>query len=342
MTYKVLNVPDLYHEGSGYLNIPAVLALGYPFTIIITLRGGGKTYGALSYMVDDGYKFIYFRRTKIAAELAASADYNLFKKLNRDKGYGVETSFSARLGTGSFTRDGQTIGYITALSTVAGIRSIDGSDIDFLIFDEFIPQPEEKRLYDTFKAWSNADETINRNREADGGTAARRLLMANADTIYGDIVAGYKIGDALLWMQESGTEVLEFSPDMLLVRPGMAELLERKKDTALYRVTAGSDFSRVALENEFRIEDRERIKKQPVREYVPVCYHNGVCFFRHKTLIKWYVSTKKTGKPKMYSGTDADRRRFLNENPAIWPAYLNKRIIFEDLAAQQAFLSIFM
>lgn len=340
MEYKALNVPDLY-TGSGYLNMEAVLALGYPFTIIITLRGGGKTYGALSYMVEHGQRFIYFRRTKIAAELAASADYNLFKKLNTDKGYGVFTAFSARTGTGAFSRDGDVIGYITALSSVAGIRSIDGSDINFLIFDEFIPQPEEKRLYDAFLAWSNADETINRNREADGGQPARRLLMANADTIYGDIVAGYGIGDALLWMQETGTEAVEFSPDMVLLRPGMAELLERKKDTSLYRVTAGSDFSRVALENEFRIEDRERIKKQPVREFLPVCFHHGICFFRHKSNNKWYVSRKKSGRPKMYKETDADRRRFLNENPGIWPAYLAKRIIFEDLGAQQAFLSIF-
>ena len=338
--YKIVEIPELY-TGSGYLNIPAILALGYPFTIIVALRGGGKTYGGLSWMLDNNKRFLYFRRTRNAAEIAASGPFNLFKKLNADKSYGVETSWVNKLGIGTFTREGETAGYITSLSTFAALRSIDGSDIEFLILDEFIPQPEEVNRYDLFTAWSNADETINRNREADGLPPARRLLMANSDLIYGDIIAGYDIGDTLLWMQETGTEAVEVSRDMLVLRPGMKVLQERKRDTSLYRVTAGSDFSRVALENEFRIEDRERIRKQPLNEYQAFCRIRGITFYKHKTLQKMYVSRRTKGRPKTYAETDSDFKRFLNDNPGIWPCYLNKRMIFEDLGAQQIFLRLF-
>ena len=340
MDYKVLEIPELY-TSSGYLNMESILALDYPFTIIVALRGGGKTYGALSYMIDYNYRFLYFRRTRNAAEIAATAQFNLFKKLNADKGYGVTTSYNAKLGVGTFTQDDVVAGYITSLSTFSALRSIDGSDIDFLIFDEFIPQPEEPRRYDAFAAWSNADETINRNREADGWQPARRLLMANSDQIYGDIIAGYDIGDALLWMQENGVEAVEISKDMLILRPGMQDLMERKKDTSLYRVTEGSDFQRVALENKFKIEDRERIRKQPLNEYAAFCRIRGITFYKHKTLQKMYVTRRTKGRPKTYADTDSDFKRFLNDNPGIWPCYLNKRMIFEDLGAQQIFLRLF-
>lgn len=340
MEYKKIEIPELY-TSSGYLNMEAVLALGYPFTVIVALRGGGKTYGALSWMLDHNKRFLYFRRTRNATEIACTAQFNLFKKLNSDKGYNVETSYSAKLGIGTFTRDGETAGYIASLSTFAALRSIDGSDIDFLVFDEFIPQPEEAHRFDLFTAWSNADETIGRNRESDGLQPCRRLLMANSDLIYGDIIAGYNIGDAYLWMQETGTEAVEISKDMLLLRPGMAELMERKKDTSLYRVTAGSDFARVALENQFKIEDRERIKKQPLNEYAAFCRIRGITFYKHKSLQKMYVSRRSKGRPKTYQDTDSDFKRFLNDNPGIWPCYLNKRMIFEDLGAQQIFLKLF-
>lgn len=338
--YEILEIPELY-TSSGYLNMEAILALGYPFTVIVALRGGGKTYGALSWMIEHERTFLYFRRTRNATEIAATAQFNLFKKLNADRGYGVQTSYSQKLGIGTFTQDGDICGYITSLSTFAALRSIDGSDIDFLILDEFIPQPEEVNRYDLFTAWSNADETINRNREADGNAPARRLLMANSDLIYGDIIAGYDIGDILLMMQETGIEAVEVSHDMLLLRPGMKDLQERKRDTSLYRVTAGSDFSRVALENEFRIEDRERIRKQPLNEYTAFCRIRGITFYKHKTLQKMYVTRRTKGRPKTYADTDSDFKRFLNDNPGIWPCYLNKRMIFEDLGAQQIFLKLF-
>lgn len=341
MTYETLEIPELY-TSSGYLNMEAILALGYPFTVIVALRGGGKTYGALSWMIEHERTFLYFRRTRNAAEIAASGPFNLFKKLNADLGYGVTTTWTNKLGIGTFTQDGDTAGYITSLSTFAALRSIDGSDIDFLIFDEFIPQPEEVNRYNLFTAWSNADETINRNREADGQPPARRLLMANSDLIYGDIIAGYDIGDLLLWMQETGTEAAEASPDMLVLRPGMQDLQERKRDTSLYRVTAGSDFSRVALENQFKIEDRERIKRQPLREYVPMCRIRGITFYNHKSENRIYVTRRASGvPPRVYADTDSDFRRFQNENPSIWPCYLGKRMIFEDLGAQQIFLQLY-
>ena len=47
----------------------AVISAPYPFIIVISGRGGGKTYGSLRYCIEHGIKFLYLRRTKTILEL---------------------------------------------------------------------------------------------------------------------------------------------------------------------------------------------------------------------------------------------------------------------------------
>lgn len=53
---------DLYTEG-GWVNIPAVSALGAWCNIIIGKRQVGKTYGTLLYELKNDKPFLYLRRT---------------------------------------------------------------------------------------------------------------------------------------------------------------------------------------------------------------------------------------------------------------------------------------
>lgn len=335
-------IEDLYTAG-GYINLPAVLNLGYKYTIIISLRGGGKTYGCLKYMIDTGEKFMYFRRNDRSLKLAISPDFHIFRELDEDQGRNIQPLQVPKIGIGKFMEDGETIGYAANLSTFASIRSIGNVrslGLKWLVFDEFIPQSDEVRRYDLFDAWSNAEETLVRNTELEG-YEVRRLLMANTDTIRGDIVAGYRIGDAYMLMQEGGVEALEYSPDMLLLRPGCAELAAKKADTALYRVTSGSDFSEVALKANFLIEDRPHIKRKNLQEYRAIAAVGGICVYKHKSRAEWYVSETVAGKPKIYKPGEIDRARYMRENTAIWLAHLRNKVYYETLQAQTLFLKIY-
>lgn len=328
-----------------YLNMPVILDLNFPYTVIISMRGGGKTYGALQEMVRRRERFIYFRRTDRSLKMCVSPYYHVFRELNVNNGWDIEPDYNRELNLGVFrdNKSEEIIGYAANLSTFAGIRSIGSAKalgIKWLIFDEFIPQQGEIRRYDIFDAWSNADETLTRNSADDW--PVRRLLMANADTIRGDIVSGYNIGDAYMHMQESGQEVLAVSMDMLLLRPGCAELAAFKADTPLYRVTSGSHFNDVALKNKFTISDRSKIGKKNLAEFTPVCGINGIYVYRHKNRRgEYYISPTAAGKMKLYKEGTAELKRYMRDQTALWRAYLRGKMYYETLQVQTIFLRIY-
>lgn len=341
---KPVEIRDLYEAGGLYINLPAILNLGYKYTIIVSLRGGGKTYGCLKYMLENHEKMIYFRRSKPALYMAADKDLHMYRRINTDLNRDVVPQINEKTGLASFREGDELIAMAASLSTFASIRSIGSArdlGISWLVFDECIPQPDERRTYDVYSAWRHAEETLIRNDELQGETVCRRLLMANADQIYGDIVAGFGIGDELMVMQDMGMEAAEHSEDVLILRPRCDALRAAKEDTALYRTSGGSEFSSVALDNQFMIRDRGDIKKQPLHEFIPIASINGICVYRHKTRKVYYVSEKITGKPKVYERTDADRRRYLRDHMRIWKAYMARRVSFESLTAQMTFFKIY-
>lgn len=337
---KPVYIPGGLYAAGGFIDLPAVLALGYKYTVIISMRGGGKTYGALKYCVEHEEPFMYFRRNLKSLKMCASPAFHIFRPLNKAEGRDVKARFDASLEIGYFTEADALRGYAVNLSTFAGIRSIGSASalgIKWLIFDEFIPQADEVKRYDLFEAWRQAEETLVRN-DAIGGEEPRRLLMANADTIRGDIVRGYRIGDAFMEMQETGAELAELNAHMLLVRPGCAELVEAKKETALYQV---SDDNAVMLHNTFLIEDRQKIGRRSLSEYVARCSYSGICIYKHKTRPEYYISQTVSGKPKKYGEGAAEHRRFIRDNTPVWKAYMRDKVYYESVQAQTLFLRIY-
>lgn len=336
-------IDNLYCEGGKYINFPSILDLGYKTTVIISLRGGGKTYGALKYMIEHGERFMYFRRNGRSLEMATDENFHIFTELNADLGRHITPSLNHKTGLGIFSEDDEIIGYAANLGTFGAIRSIGSAKalgIKWLIFDEFIPQAEETRRYDLFDAWMNAVETLTRNAEIEN-YKVHRLLMANADTIRGDVVAGLNIADDYLAMQENGIEAAIHSGDMLLVRPQCDVLMKLKADTSLYRDAAGTDFASVALGNMFRVDDRPLIVSRNLREYIPIAAIDGICIYRHKSRREYYVSGTVSGKPKTYSAGEADHKRYMRDNLAIWQAFLNKRVFYDSVRTQTAFRKLY-
>lgn len=327
---------------NGYLDMGAVLSAPYPFTMIIGARGTGKTYGALKCCMEQGRRFLYFRRTSRILDIISDPAYNPFKVINRDTGRDIVPEAGKGI-TKFIDREagGELIGYASALSTFANLRGFDGSDITTLIYDEFIPEPQERVTFNAYTALLNAIETVGRNREFTGGDPLKVLLMSNSDLIYSDIIAGFRAGQALFEMQETGEEVRELSKDFLLIRPKSEAFKEQKEQTALYRITAGSDYAAVALENKFPIEDRQRLGKRSLKEFKAVAAVKGLCIYRHKSAAIYYVSSKISGAPKEYDNTVADVKRFVRENINVWRAAEKRKVYYESIDVQIKFKEVF-
>lgn len=336
-------LPELHYTKEGFLEMGELLddSSSFPYLVVISSRGGGKTYGTLKWLIESGKKFIYFRRSKQILDIISDPAYHPFKRLNADLGWDIHPKSGRGL---TALMDGQhpePVGYMAALSTFSNVRGFDASDVKVLVWDEFIPEPSDRITFNMFTAWANAIETVNRNRELQGEETVRVIMLSNSDLIYGDVVAGFHIGDELLMMQEEGTEMLQHSRDMLLVMPQLRDFIDKKKDTALYRLTAGSDFSGVALNNTFPIEDRSMIGERPLKEYVPVCVVCGICIYKHKQERVYFASRHVSGDPPVYSNNKTDLRRFLRTYHGIYAAYLKKRISYSGVDVQTVIRKIF-
>lgn len=332
---------ELYLE-NNFLNMEGILRDPHPFIVVIGARGTGKTYGTLKACVENGIRFMYLRRTARILELIMDPALHIFKRLNADQSWEIRPELSKSLGRFyNDQRSGELIGYAAALSTFANIRGFDGSDIDVLIYDEFIPEPTERQTFNSYTALLNAAETIGRNRELEGRPPLKMLLLSNSDLIYSDIIAGLKIGDMLYQMQEESREVYDVSPDLLLIRPASEAFAEEKAKTALYRLTSGQSYAAVALENRFPIEDRDRIKERPLREYIPLAEISGICIYRHKSNGTLYVTDRVSGTPAHYENNEAERRRFLRNHPSVWRLFQKKKVYFSGIDVQTRFKSIY-
>ena len=339
----MVDLGEIYEPG-GYLDMGRIISAPYPFIVAVGCRGCGKTFGTLKYVLEQDVRFMYMRRTAKQLSIVCNPIFNPFKALNEKLRVEVVPSVSDNYGVFhrlDDTEKGRLIGYAAALSTFANLRGFDGSDVKLLVWDEFIPEPSESVKFDEFSAFCNAVETLNRNRELSGDPAVKVVMLSNSNLLYGGIVAGFHLGDELLEMQETGTELLEHSPDMLLVRPRSDAFVERKQDTALYRLTAGTSFSSMALDNRFTVEDRERIRPRPLREYIPLADIKGVVIYKHKSDGTFYASRIRSGTPKVYKDTESDRRRFLREQVAVWKAFNRRKLYFESVDVQDAYLQIY-
>lgn len=336
---------QLYTDNGLYLNFPDILATPYKRIMIISMRGGGKTYGALQELKKRGERFVYFRRTDKALAMALDRDYHIYNELNINNGWDVRPKINSKTGVGRFEEDGEPIAYCFNLSTFSRIRSIGTAKalgVKWLVFDEFLPEQKEPHRYDTFTAWNHADETLTRNAELEG-YEVRRLMMANADTIRGDMLAGFDVADEFMMMQETGIEIYEHSPDFLLLRPHCDALMKLKSGTSLYQETAGSGFSDVALSNTFMIEDRQMIGSRNLSEYRPVAAISHICIYRHKSRKgEYYISDAIAGKPrKVYGPGESERTRFIRENTPVYLAYMRNKVYYSSVKCQTRFLQVY-
>lgn len=330
------------YSDNGYLNMQGIAAEGYPFTFIVSGRGFGKTYGALDDVKENDIPFMYMRRTQAQVDLCMVEDFSPFKTLNRDKGWNVKLKKLNKYNSIFYTEQPDSIkvhGYTCALSTVANLRGFDASNIERIIYDEFIPERHEKPIKNEADALWNAYETMNRNRELTGSKPIQLICLANSNEIANPIFESLGLIRVADKMNKTGNECFrDDNRGILLVMPSRSSIGVKKSNTALYRLTKGSEFSQMALENSFRV-NRQHIDPRPLVEYTPVCIVGDLCIYRHKSSRRLYATTHKTGAFKNnYSTSDSDILRYRRTFNSHWDLYIDDLIDFEDVLAEKLFL----
>ena len=328
----------IYYPDSGYVNIGGILCEGYPFNFICGGRGTGKTYDALRTARNKGIKFILLRRTQAQADLISKPEFSVFKPLNEDQGWNIIPERVSKYNSAFVENDVQ-IGYTVALSTLSNMRGFDASDVQIIIYDEFIPEKHERPIKNEADALWNAYETINRNRELKGVAPVQLLCLANANDITNPVFESLGLIRIADRMQKKGTEIwTDDKRGIQLIMLHRSPISRKKGQTVLYNLTEGSGFSRMSLDNSFNV-DRQHVRPRPLGEYTPVCGIGELFIYRHKSDPRLYCTTHKAGVfSRHFTTSDTDllfyRRIFCHH----WEMYIQNQIDFEDVLSEKLFL----
>lgn len=271
-------------------------------SIIIGGRGIGKTYGALDYLIRNKKRFIYMRNTKTQIAESASEFGNPFKRLNKDKGYDIHIYPEKEHFNIIDDSTGLNIGYACPLSIFENYRGADLSDVDYVLFDEFI---EIRTLtFDQHKCFVNMRETVGRNRELFGEDPLYNILLSNSQSLNNPILVGYNLIPIIEGMKRSGQQKHK-SKNMLLMLPE-SEISELKKNTSLYENLKGTKMWKENLENEFANDSFYGVVKRNIKEYKPLCQIDDMYIYIHKSTMKKYVcNIQSTNIPKFSSRDNA-------------------------------------
>lgn len=293
---------------SGYLNWENILALPVAHIFIIGGRGIGKTYGILEYEIKHSVQFIFVRRTQTQVDEIAVPTKNPFKTLNTDNGWEIIPK-SASKNTYQFINqtnpeDIKPVGDIVALSTFANIRGFDGSDKDHLLVDEFIPELHQNTLRGEADAVFNMIETINRNREFVGRDPLKCIFMSNSTSADNPIFIELGLVSLVMKLSQK-KEFIYVNKDrqIAIIMPMDSPISEKKKDTALYKMTKGTSFYNSAILNDFVNNNPRNIASRSLKEYRPLVKAGEICIYKHKSKNLLYVSLHASGKPPSYSSS---------------------------------------
>lgn len=327
---------------NGYLDIHSILSEAMPFNFIVGGRGIGKTYGALKECIESGRRFLLLRRTQAQADLISKPEFSPFKKLCDDNGWQITTfpvtKYNALIGDYDYNEDDKLVrvgakiyGYTAALSTFSNLRGFDASDVDTIIYDEFIPELHERPIKNEFSALMNCYETVNRNRELQGKPPVQLVCLANANDVGNPVFVGLDLVKTGMKMLDKKWEYTKDSKrGILLLMLQRSPISAGKANTALYRLTSGTEFSKMSLNNEFSYNEVGNIRPMPLNEFKPVAIVGKLCIYKHKSKQQFYCSTHKSGSPPEYGDGPQDLRRFKKAFGWVYVEYLKNNIFFED------------
>lgn len=340
---------------NGYIDMEhIILHSRTPFIFMNGGRGTGKTYGALRCSILYNMKMLYLRRTQVQVDIIKTVEMNPFKALNAKENFDIYpfklTKYNSILAHGYYDDENKLkmklngeIGYTAALSTFASLRGADFTDVDIIIYDEFIPEETANAIRGEYMALMNLYETVNRNREVEGRKPCILLCMSNSTNAANAIYMGAKITTLAYEMSAKGIseKVDEKRGYTLYVLPE-TEIGTKKRETALYKF-AGKSYIEHSIENKFTRDCPAPVSSRSLSGYNPLVTIGELTIYYSKDKTKLYVTNHCSGSAPKFEcvGNDLfvfrrnyDRRlfRYMVRNLVEYEKYEYEILLKEYLA----------
>lgn len=318
------------------------------FIVIIGKRQVGKTYGVLKHMLDNDKRFVFTRRVKEELKMISKGVNSPFEKIDEYKDRitfdkaSEYTSTIERIDTDGEEEHKTIIGIGTALTTIGNIRGFNGDIYTDWVFDEFIPEEQLFKVRNERDTFLNAHTTINGNRELEGRPCLRTWLLSNSNNLNSGILDALEITREVERMSLKGEESRIIKDrGIMIILPESKKIIDQRKRGGLYRaIGKESQFARMAYGNEFAYNDFSDVGSRPLVEYNAFIALGKMTVYLHKNDKSLYVTNYFRHNAKyQYADTESGRNKFRRDFPELRAVYEHNRIIFQDSAIKNYFLT---
>lgn len=241
--------------------------------VVYSGRGPGKTYSTLWDCIKNDIKFGYIKRTQDDIALIQKPEFSPFKPINRDKGTDIQIESIG----GGLTKivdaaqdDKPVCGYAMAMSAVHKYKGFDLSEIDELIFDEFIPQKSERVNRREGELLLDLYMTISRDRVQRGRSELKLILLANSTQLACPVLLTLGLVDRIAQMQQDDDDYIYDADQGIFIRhvkhtPAVDE------DMGIMRTMAGSIWADSNASGNFAYNDFSAVQRRSLKGSYPVC-----------------------------------------------------------------------
>lgn len=233
-----------------YYDYSKILSYNAFINFLIGERGVGKTYGASKFVtsrfINKGEEFVYIRRYKSELQKAIP---EFFKALISNEEF---PDHKLTTKGNKFMIDDKVAGYSFSLSTAQSLKSTNFPKVKTIIFDEFIIEEGQNHyIKNEVENFLGMVESICRMKDVRIFMLANAVTISNPYFIYFDLSLPYN------------TDIKTYKDGLILVQYMYnKEYREAKAQTKFGKLTADTEYSKYANENNFRLDNKNFIEKK--------------------------------------------------------------------------------
>lgn len=325
-------------DEDDYFNPSKILSYNKLFNFVNSNRGGGKTFAAKRLVINDflktGGQFVYLRRYNNEND-DIKTFWSDISNYYPDHSFGVH---NRRLWI-----DNKVAGYYLALNTSGSKKSVSYSEVNTIIFDEYIiEQSARGYLKNEVQLFLGLYETIARTRDVRVLFLSNSVSQVNPYFIYWNIhlVQGQKF-----WNN---------NPQIVVQRYSNKAFIAKKKQTKFGQIINNTKYGDYLLEDSW-LDDSDTFIERMSGDCRPICElaYMGRKYFvwcRNEDSIIFVTDKSKTpdGTVKLSLTTDDHNidYKFVksvsssNFLETLYDAYTSGLVRFNNLVSKQAFLEI--
>lgn len=325
-----------------YWDRSPILSYNKIFNMILSNRGGGKTFNMTRWAIDDfkktGKQTMWVRRydTELTDKQKGILVNDRFFKAVRHLYPNDELKVEGYSGM----VNGEVAIEFVALSTSRQLKSVNFPNTNKIIFDEFIVAKDSKNGYlkSETEIFLDLYETVDRMRDE-----TRAVLLANSVETVNPYFQYFGI-------KIKKNDRFTVKGEICVERFTNKEFVEKKKQTRFGKLVSNTRYGRYAIDNEWLMDNETFVEpKSPKAEFMLGMKYNGVMygFWVDYKIGLIYVTTQHDPySHALYCLTKEDHDpnllliKSLNDNARVKRivyAFRNGLLRFEDMAVKNQF-----